>query len=213
MRRPVLFVLAGVNGAGKSSVGGHLLERAGLTWFNADAFARELVRATGCDQVRANARSWTEGVRRLDEAVAGGRHYAFETTLGGRTIAARLLAATRSHDVLVWFWGLDSPERHIARVRLRVSQDGHDIPEATIRARYPRALRNLIDLMPHLARLQMYDNSTDVAVGDSVPDPALVLDMRAGRLIWPPPDDVEALRSTPLWARPVVEAALALLGR
>jgi predicted ABC-type ATPase len=46
-RRPALFVLAGVNGAGKSSVGGHLLEREGLTWFNPDDFARELVLATG----------------------------------------------------------------------------------------------------------------------------------------------------------------------
>ena len=42
MTRPVLYVLAGVNGAGKSSVGGHLLERDGLTWFNPDTFAREL---------------------------------------------------------------------------------------------------------------------------------------------------------------------------
>jgi predicted ABC-type ATPase len=41
MTRPVLYVLAGVNGAGKSSVGGHLLERDGLTWFNPDTFARE----------------------------------------------------------------------------------------------------------------------------------------------------------------------------
>ena len=39
MTRPVLYVLAGVNGAGKSSVGGHLLERNGLTWFNPDTFA------------------------------------------------------------------------------------------------------------------------------------------------------------------------------
>jgi hypothetical protein len=40
--RPVPYVLAGVNGAGKSSVGGHLLEHNGLTWFNPDGFAREL---------------------------------------------------------------------------------------------------------------------------------------------------------------------------
>ena len=46
-KRPVLYVLAGVNGAGKSSVGGHLLSRAGLAWFNPDSFARELVTAAG----------------------------------------------------------------------------------------------------------------------------------------------------------------------
>jgi predicted ABC-type ATPase len=67
--RPVLFVLAGVNGAGKSSVGGHLLERAGLAWFNPDTFARELRAGIGCNQVHANAAAWQEGMRRLDEAV------------------------------------------------------------------------------------------------------------------------------------------------
>ena len=68
MTRPVLVVLAGVNGAGKSSIGGHLLQRDGLTWFNPDTFARELKAATGCDQETANAYAWQEGMRRLEEA-------------------------------------------------------------------------------------------------------------------------------------------------
>jgi predicted ABC-type ATPase len=68
MARPVLYVLAGVNGAGKSSIGGHILERDGLTWFNPDKFARELKAATGCDQETANAQAWQEGMRRLDRA-------------------------------------------------------------------------------------------------------------------------------------------------
>ena len=58
MTRPVLYVLAGVNGAGKSSIGGHLLERDGLTWFNPDTFAREFKAATGCDQETANAHAF-----------------------------------------------------------------------------------------------------------------------------------------------------------
>jgi len=66
MPRPVLYVLAGVNGAGKSSIGGHLLKQAGVTWFNPDAFARELMAATGCSQDVANAQAWAESVRRLD---------------------------------------------------------------------------------------------------------------------------------------------------
>lgn len=90
MPRPVLLVLAGVNGAGKSSIGGLLLEQAGVSWFNPDRFARELVMATGCDQETANAEAWAEGVRRLDEAIAHGRHHAFETTLGGHTITEKL---------------------------------------------------------------------------------------------------------------------------
>jgi predicted ABC-type ATPase len=206
--RPVLYVLAGVNGAGKSSVGGHLLRRVGLDWYNPDTFARELMVATGCDQSQANAVAWKEGLRRLDAAVAQGRHHAFETTLGGRTLPARIRTAAATHDVLMWFCGLDSPEHHMARVKARVAVGGHDIPEASIRQRYPRALENLIGLMPHLAHLQVYDNSLDVARGKAIPDPLRVLEMDAGRLMWP--NDIEALRNTPDWAKSLVGAALSL---
>ena len=58
MARPFIFVLAGVNGAGKSSVGGALLEQHGLSWFNPDTYARELMRELGIDQAEANARAW-----------------------------------------------------------------------------------------------------------------------------------------------------------
>ena len=105
-QRPVLLVLAGVNGAGKSSVGGHLLARQGLAWFNPDTFARELKAATGCDQRTANIAAWNEGVRRLDQAIARRRNFAIETTLGGHTMPAKIAKAARTHDVLVWFVGL-----------------------------------------------------------------------------------------------------------
>lgn len=208
MARPLLYVLAGVNGAGKSSIGGYLLERAGLTWFNPDTFARELVAATGCDQNDANAAAWQEGVRRLDKAVAEGRNYAFETTLGGNTIAAKIKAATLSHDVAIWFCGLASPALHIARVRSRVSAGGHDIPEAKIRERCTTSLANLIALMPHLAYLQVYDNSAEAAPGESIADPLLVMEMANGKLCWPSaPGD---LLRTPEWAKPLMESALSL---
>ena len=210
MARPVLYVLAGVNGAGKSSIGGHLLARAGLIWFNPDTFARELIAITGCDQESASAKAWAEGVRRLDEAIAQVHSYAFETTLGGRTIAAKIAAATSTHDVIVWFGGLDSPERHLARVRARVSRGGHDIPAAKIRARYPQSQRNLIALMPRLAHLSVHDNSAEAAIGYAVPDPLLVLELAAGRLVTPAADDQAALERTPDWAKALVEAAMSL---
>lgn len=206
--RPVLYVLAGVNGAGKSSVGGHLLEQAGLDWFNPDTFARELRAATGCAQAQANAAAWQEGMRRLDQALAGGTSYAFETTLGGRTVPARIKAASDTHDVIMWFCGLSSPELHLARVKARVAAGGHDIPEARIRERYPAALANLIALMPCLAHLQVHDNSTGVEVGEAIPDPVLVAEMKAGKLVWPA--DLDALAGTPDWAKPLLEAALSM---
>lgn len=209
MPRPVLYVLAGVNGAGKSSIGGHGLTRAGLAWFNPDAFARELMVATGCAQAAANAAAWTEGMRRLDAAVAQRHSFAFETTLGGRSVPARLRAASRTHDVLVWFCGLESPELHLARVRQRVAAGGHDIPEAKIRERWHSAIANLIALLPDLAEVRVFDNSASVAPGQAVPDPVAVAVFKQGRLVWPAADDAVQLRATPDWAKPVLEAGLA----
>ena len=148
-------------------------------------------------------------MRRLDEAIAGGHNYAFETTLGGHTVAARIAAATSTHYVMMWFCGLGSPDLHVSRVRARVAAGGHDIPEARIRERYPQALTNLIALMPILAQLRVYDNSAEVGIGSPIPDPVLVLEMLDGRLVWPTPDDLDALQGTPEWAKPLVEAALA----
>lgn len=210
MARPVLYVLAGVNGAGKSSIGGHLLEEAGLTWFNPDAFARELRAATRCTQEAANAHAWNESVRRLDAALDKGLNHAFETTLGGKTVAAKILEATKTHDVMIWFCGLLSPELHIARVNARVAAGGHPIPEERIRERYPQAQINLIKLMPHVAHLQVYDNSAEANADGTVPDPVLVLEMENGKLTTPSEDDLKALRNVPEWAKSILEAALRL---
>ena len=208
MARPRILVLAGVNGAGKSSIGGDMLHQAGIPWFNPDTFTRELVAATGSPLADANAAAWQEGLRRLNAAIAHGEDYAFETTLGGNTIAARLGDASESHDVLMWFCGLDSPEHHMARVRLRVSHGGHDIPEAKIRERYRTSIANLVALLPHLSRLQVYDNSRDAGPGTPVADPRLLLQMDEGRIAWP--TDADTLRATPDWAKPILEAALSM---
>ncbi|MDR6855760.1 AAA family ATPase [Variovorax guangxiensis] len=206
--RPFIFVLAGVNGAGKSSVGGAMLAEHGLAWFNPDSFARELVAQLGLAVEEANARAWTHGRSQLEAAIANGTNYAFETTLGARTIPALLAEAAATHDVVMLFCGLRSPEMHIQRVRSRVASGGHDIPEDKIRERWVASRINLIRLMPQLARLQVFDNSTEADPGQDIPEPVLVLEMVEGRVTYPVPDDTEVLESIPEWARPIVQAAI-----
>jgi predicted ABC-type ATPase len=205
--RPVIFVLAGVNGAGKSSVGGALLQERGLEWFNPDAFSRERV-AQGIGKDEADAEAWAYGKSRLEQAIAAGTDFAFETTLGGSTITALLAKAAATHDVVMIFCGLDSVERHIARVALRVRHGGHDIPEQRIRERWTSARRHLISLLPHLRALQVFDNSLDAPPGEPTPEPRLVLEMEDGRVLHPAHGDLAALKATPGWAKPIVEAAL-----
>jgi predicted ABC-type ATPase len=206
--RPFIFVLAGVNGAGKSSVGGAMLADHGLTWFNPDTYARELMAQLSLDLAEANARAWEYGRLQLETAIANGMNYAFETTLGARTIPDMLANASNSHDVVMLFCGLSSPEQHLKRVRARVASGGHDIPESKIRERWIGSRANLIKLLPRLAHLQVFDNSTEAAPGEDIPDPVLVLEMVGGRMMFPEPQNAAALNATPEWARPIVQAAI-----
>jgi len=86
---PRLYVLAGVNGAGKSCIGGATIRASGADYFNPDEAARELIASNaGLDQVKANAAAWHEGRRLLERAIRERKDFAFETTLGGNHHAA-----------------------------------------------------------------------------------------------------------------------------
>ena len=201
-----LYVLAGVNGAGKSSVAGATFRAQGSDYFNPDEAARRLMQADRkLGQTEANGLAWQQGRRLLERAIAEGLDYAFETTLGAHTIP-RLLgeAAAAGAAVRVWFTGLATPELHVARVRSRVARGGHDIPEDVIRRRYVHSRMNLIELLPSLAALRLFDNSAESDPADGVaPRPVLLLHLERGRVVGP-----DNLAATPDWARPIVAAAL-----
>lgn len=204
-----IHVYAGVNGAGKSSIGGEDLRRRGGDFFNPDEVARRLRFEKNCSIDEANGLAWEEGKQRLEKAIAERTDFTFETTLGGNTIP-RLLreAAETGVDVKIWFVGLASPEQHIARVRARVEAGGHDIPEEKIRERWNGSRRNLIVLMPHLTELRVFDNSAeaDPETG-AIPPPRLLLHFKRGRIVGP---SKEAIGQTPEWARPILVQAMRL---
>jgi len=203
-----IYVLAGVNGAGKSSIIGATIRDKGGEYYNPDEAAGAIRTANpGLGQTEANAAAWQQGRKLLQRAIDGGLDFTFETTLGGNTMPALLAeAAQRGIEVRVFFVGLDSAEAHIERVRQRVRTGGHDIPEADIRRRYRHSLINLVTLLPALTELRVYDNSAtaDPATGQA-PQPVLVLHMAGGRVVGP-----SDLSFTPAWAKPIVAAALEL---
>jgi predicted ABC-type ATPase len=83
-----LYILAGTNGAGKSSVGGEMLRQQGIEYFNLDDATRLILAANpGLPQAEANSAAWHQGKRLLEYAIAERRDLALETTLGGRTSA------------------------------------------------------------------------------------------------------------------------------
>lgn len=202
---PVIWVLAGTNGAGKSSIGGAIIRAAGDEYFNPDEAARRIREADlDLTDAEANGQAWNEGKRLLERAIKERLDFAFETTLGGNTITELLRQAIAlGFRVKIWYAGLESADLHIARVKARVQRGGHDIPEATIRARYDRSRLNLIDLLPGLSELRVYDNSEE---GDpssgTAPRPRLMLHMAGGAIV-----DHCDLATAPEWVKPILTAA------
>lgn len=202
----LIYVLAGVNGAGKSSVLGEDLIRCGTSFFDPDRVARQLLEANpGLSPERANSEAWQLSRSQLEKAIEDDENFFFETTLGGTTITALLeRALALGREVQMSYVGLDGVERHIARVRSRVAGGGHDIPERRIRERYDTSRQNLIRLLPSLTRLRVWDNSleADPKSGET-PRPVLLLETTRGRLVHHAP-----LTEIPDWAKPIVAAAL-----
>jgi predicted ABC-type ATPase len=208
---PVIYVLAGVNGAGKSSVGGAMIKESGADFFNPDIVARRFRELGGLSSTEANSAAWSLGVELLNAAISEQSSYAFETTLGGNTIPALLeKAAKRGFQVIVWYVGLATVEQHIARVQARVARGGHDIPVPKIHERWKKSPDHLKDLMPLLSELKVFDNSREVdpKTGE-FPAPQLLLHSRKGVIEEPADPSPDA---TPAWARSIVVRAIELQG-
>lgn len=201
-----IYVLAGVNGAGKSSIGGAMFRAQNADYYNPDEAARKILSLhRHLDLPTANAHAWELGRVLLEKAIAQNLAFAFETTLGGKTITGMLASAAASGiEISVWYAGLASVDLHLARVRSRVQHGGHDIPEADIRRRWDQSRENLIRLLPLLAELRMFDNSKDGDPAQGIaPTPMLILEMARATIVGP-----KNLKMTPGWAKPVVAAAL-----
>src|SRR5260370_17636821 len=120
-----MFVVGGVKGAGKSSVGGSILRAHGLTWFNPDTFSRELMAKSGSSKEVADGDAWAYGKAQLAAAMANRTNFAFETTLGGTTIPRLVGEAAATHDVLMIFCALASVQMPIDPVKIPVPQARH----------------------------------------------------------------------------------------
>lgn len=200
-------MLAGTNGAGKSSLAGALLDALQTPFYNPDAETRALRTANPrMTLAEANSAAWQIGRERLEYAIATRQSFNFETTLGGNTISDLLIHGHAAGLRLrIWYCGLNSIELHIARVRARVRHGGHDIPEARIRERYDASRRNLCRILPSVDELLLFDNSeeADPQRGE-LPTPTRLLHYLDHR--------IRFMHSPmPPWAKPIAAVALQLM--
>jgi len=157
---PNVVILAGSNGAGKTSTAPTLLrdELRVAEFVNADVIARGLS-GFSADAVAVEAGRIM--LRRLEELATSGQDFAFETTLSGNAFLSAIdrwrLAGYTIRIVYLW---LNSPDTAIDRVHARARQGGHNVPDEVIRRRYDRGLLNFAHRYRDAAdRWQLYDNT------------------------------------------------------
>lgn len=183
---PVLTVFAGPNGSGKSSITRSVEFDGRHNLLEADAIAKRINPKVPSQSAVAAAR---EVIRRTREYIHRGESFAVETTLaGGWTFTAIQGALERGFFVRLVYICVDNPERSIQRVRERVAQGGHDVPDDDIRRRYKRSLLNLPRVLKVVDQAVVYDNSGA--------EPRLVLETRSGAII------LDAIDHS-AWARPM----------
>lgn len=165
MDRPTYIVFAGVNGAGKSTFYHSGLWRqasmkANMPRVNPDEIVRELGGndLSEADQLRAGK----EALRRINSLFNERQSFNQETTLTGRTALRNI---QRAHDegyrILLYYIGVNSPEKAIERIRHRVEVGGHPIDERTVRRRYRTSLQNLSLVLDLCDEVLVFDNTTE----------------------------------------------------
>lgn len=176
---PTVIVLAGCNGAGKTTASRTLLaDTLGLlTFVNADVIASGL---SGFAPESAAIEAGRIMLDRLHALATQRASFAFETTLASRSLAGWLTALRESGYLvrLFYFW-VGEADLAVARVAQRVSQGGHGVPEPTIRRRYTRSLNNFLQLYcPVVNRWSVYTTTnvglpTLIAEGTSTGSPTV----------------------------------------
>ena len=155
-----LFIIAGCNGAGKTTASFTVLpEMLDCREFvNADEIARGL---SPFNPEGVAIQAGRLMIDRIIHLLKEGETFAFETTLATRSYVKLIQRAQkRGYFVTLLFFSLATPEQAVARVAKRVSQGGHNIPTDVIYRRYEAGLQNLFQLyMPVCDYWALYDNS------------------------------------------------------
>lgn len=132
---PVLHLLAGPNGAGKSTYQRLVLAQLGLPWVNAD----EIAAAMWPDDPLSHGHDASRHAQRRRAALLEGRASFVTETVFSHESKYDLVREAADAGYLVHLHILVVPvELSVVRVRLRVAEGGHDVPEDKIRARHAR---------------------------------------------------------------------------
>jgi hypothetical protein len=155
-----LYIIAGCNGAGKTTASFTILPEVldCKEFINADEIAK------GLSPFQPESVAMQAGrimLARMDELLQKGETFAFETTLATKSYKQKIeWAQANGYEVTLLFFWLDSPNMAKKRVAQRVAEGGHSIPSETIERRYHNGITNLFAIYIDMVDIcYIFDNS------------------------------------------------------
>jgi predicted ABC-type ATPase len=156
--KAMMFVFAGNNGSGKSTIRNLIIDRIGVSVnIDPDALAR---RINPFQPETARISAGKEAIHLARECIEKHRDFSIETTLSGG-YAIRLIQEARvcGFEITMFYFGLGDPNLNIERVAIRVRNGGHHISSKDILYRHHSSMQNLLNHLDLVNYLIVIDNS------------------------------------------------------
>ena len=161
--KPNLYVIAGCNGAGKTTASFTILPEI----LNCKEFVNADEIAKGLSPFQPEKVAFEAGrlmLQRVDHLLSENENFAFETTLPTKSYKGKIIEAQKNgYNVILLFFWLRKVELAIERVKLRVQEGGHNIETETIKRRYKNGIKNLFQIyLPIVDEAMIFDNSNGI---------------------------------------------------
>ena len=161
--KPILIVIAGPNGSGKTTITSKLLKSEWLedaVYINPDNVAQKKFGDWNSPEAIINAAKYCEEWR--EKCLTDKRSLIFETVFSSEGKVEFVRRALKAgYFVRIFFISTSSPTINASRIAQRVIKGGHDVPIIKIISRYVKSIANCAEVAGEVDRLYVYDNSID----------------------------------------------------
>lgn len=163
MKKPLLIIIAGPNGSGKTTITSRVVHHEWAEtceYINPDDIAQNKFGSWNDQNSILKAAQYSD--ERREWLIANHKDLIFETVLsspGKVEFVKRAIA--QGYFVRIFYISTLHPSINASRVARRVLKGGHDVPITKIVSRYNKSLQNIATLLPLVDRVYFYDNSVD----------------------------------------------------
>ena len=161
--KPVLIVIAGPNGSGKTTVTEQILRHEWMEdaiYINPDIVAQEQFGDWNSAEAVKKSIAYCEALR--ERCLTESKSLIFETVLSRKDKVDYIRRAKDAgFFVRVFFVCTESPTINASRIARRVMQGGHDVPISKIISRYNLSIANCVEVARIVDRCYLYDNSAE----------------------------------------------------